>query len=195
MRSSRFFVSVFCAGIIAAQSPNTFTSTCGMSTPRDWAHSNPAHERQGADRWWQWPIFFRVTSAGYPPLASAELYDPSTGTFTATGGMATSRLVHTATLLPNGKVLIAGGARDISPNGNYLPLASAELYDPSSGTFTATGNMARSRVGHTATLLPNGKVLIAGGAREISQMATICRWPARRSFTILQPVLSPVSET
>jgi hypothetical protein len=82
--------------------------------------------------------------------------------------MATSRAGHTATLLPSGKVLIAGGAADRSPTGQGLPVASAELYDPSSGTFAATGSMATSRVYHSATLLPNGKVLIAGGASELS---------------------------
>ena len=66
---------------------------------------------------------------------------------------------HTATLLPNGKVLVAGGF-DISGNA----LASAELYDPASGTWTATGSLATARAYHTATLLPNGKVLVAGGA-------------------------------
>jgi len=84
--------------------------------------------------------------------------------FTATGSLVVSRSHHTATLLPNGKVLVAGGISGRDPvSSGQVPLASAELYDPGSGTFSATGSMATPRMGHTATLLPNGKVLIAGG--------------------------------
>lgn len=93
-------------------------------------------------------------------IASAELYDPNTGTFSTTGSMTVPRSLHTATLLPNGKVLIVGGWQVNFPTS---ALASAELYDPSTGTFTATGSMAARRVDQTATLLPNGKVLLAGG--------------------------------
>jgi hypothetical protein len=94
--------------------------------------------------------------------SSAELYDPATETWTATGSMTGSRYDHTATLLPNGKVLVAGGfTRPAGSSGH--PLATAEIYDPASGTWTTTGSMALARTSHTATLLPNGKVLVAGG--------------------------------
>src|SRR2546425_374238 len=78
-------------------------------------------------------------------------------TWTATGSMGTARSFHTATLLPNGKVLVAGGQ-----NGSPV-LTSAELYDPAVGTFASTGALGTARELHTATLLPNGTVLIAGG--------------------------------
>ena len=89
----------------------------------------------------------------------------SPGTFTFTGNLITARFVHTATLLDNGKILIAGGLGPSIP-ATYAPadaLSSAELYDPSTHTFTPTGEMTVAREGHTATLLPDGRVFIAGG--------------------------------
>src|SRR5438552_9538167 len=79
-------------------------------------------------------------------------------TFDYTPSLNTARSEHTATLLPNGKVLVAGGQND----SGYL--TSAELYDPASGSWTITGSLNTARRYHTATLLPNGKVLVAGGA-------------------------------
>jgi hypothetical protein len=104
---------------------------------------------------------FGPSTSQLPRLSSAELYDPQSGSFTATGSMAIGRVMHTATLLSDGRVLIAGGT-DASGGGGAAT-ASAELYDPSTGTFTLTGSMITSRANHTATLLASGKVLIVGG--------------------------------
>jgi hypothetical protein len=93
-------------------------------------------------------------------LVIAQPCAGSSGVFNNTGSLATARFDHTATLLPNGKVLVAGGITGF-PGGSYL--ASAELDDPASGTWTGTGSLATAREVHTATLLPNGKVLVAGG--------------------------------
>ena len=86
-------------------------------------------------------------------------------TFTPTSNMSTTRYNHTATLLPNGKVLIAGGQTGF-PGPGYVN--TAEIYDPAARTFTATGNMTAPRGRHTATLLRNGKVLIAGGENGVA---------------------------
>ena len=104
--------------------------------------------------------------------ASAELYDPVTGTFAATGNMTKGRANHTATLLPDGKVLIVGGCASLTSSGGcILPaLSSAELYDPVTGNFTPTGSMITGRAAwFTATLLANGKVLIVGGTPDPSR--------------------------
>jgi N-acetylneuraminic acid mutarotase len=94
------------------------------------------------------------------PTSSADLYDPQTGRWTRTGSMGTARLFQTATLLPNSKVLVAGGCGD--PDCDSA-LASAELYDPATGTWSTTGRMSAPRGEHSATLLPDGKVLVSGG--------------------------------
>jgi Galactose oxidase, central domain/Kelch motif len=98
-------------------------------------------------------------------LSDAELYDPATGRWGTTDKLSTSMVLHTATLLQTGKILVAGGYRPTFPNGFAMPisLSSAELYDPAAGTWSNTGNLNASRDGHTATMLPGGEVLVVGG--------------------------------
>jgi hypothetical protein len=93
-------------------------------------------------------------------LASAELLNPATLAWSPTGDMTQGRWGHTATQLPNGLVLIAGGS---DPDSRGRKFRTAELYDPATGRWTATGDMAQARTGHSATLLRDGRVLVVGG--------------------------------
>jgi len=100
------------------------------------------------------------------PYSGAQLYDPASGTWSAAGAMTQPRGDHTAALLADGKVLVVGGIGPVPgmPSESKAALSNAELYDPASGTWTQLANqMAIERYYHTATLLPNGKMLIAGG--------------------------------
>ena len=94
--------------------------------------------------------------------------DPATGSWTGTGSLATARAYHTATLLPTGKVLVAGG---LGVSG-FTSFASAELYDPATGVWSTTGSLGTARYNHTATLLPDGKVLVAGGRFAFTILAS-----------------------
>ena len=96
-------------------------------------------------------------------IYGAELYDAASGSWTATSTPNVSRYWHTATLLPNGKVLVAGGAHHDPGECCVTSLASAELYDPASDSWTVTGSLHTARYAHAATLLPNGMVLVEGG--------------------------------
>jgi N-acetylneuraminic acid mutarotase len=96
---------------------------------------------------------------------------PASGTFVFTGSLNVARYNHTATLLPSGEVLVAGGEGGTAAALTWL--ASAELYDPKTRKWTLTGSMSVGRTDHTATLLANGEVLVAGGTDyEINCYAT-----------------------
>ena len=109
--------------------------------------------------------------AGEWGLDSAEIYDPATGKFAGTGRMEVSHTCHTATLLKDGTVLIVGGDPSNLMNlvtgisiGSYpVPLSSAELFSPASGSFTETGGLVTARENHTSTRLNDGTVLVTGG--------------------------------
>jgi N-acetylneuraminic acid mutarotase len=110
-----------------------------------------------------------IPASSFPPaltverLASAELLDPATLTWTATGSLTQPRSNHTATLLPDGRVLVAGGLQD---RAGTRAVRGAELYDPATRTWTPTGEMTQPRSQHSATVLLDGRVLVAGGFSE-----------------------------
>jgi len=115
------------------------------------------------------------------PTSTAEIYDPATGSFTLTGAMNTAREEHTATLIAGGKVLIVGGEGPVMGSSGLQLTATAEVYDPSTMSFAPTGSMAEARNSHTATLLMDGTVLVAGGGNN-SPTAELYD-PSTSSFT------------
>jgi N-acetylneuraminic acid mutarotase len=116
---------------------------------------------------------WNIGGLGGTSLSSAELYDPSTQTWTSTSNMKSARAYHTASVLKGGKVLVSGGLVELrSKSWNIVglggtSLSSAELYDPSTQTWTNTSNMNTERAYHTASVLIDGKVLVSGGLVEL----------------------------
>jgi N-acetylneuraminic acid mutarotase len=97
-------------------------------------------------------------------VATAELYDPATNTFSAAASLLGKRDTHNATLLPNGKVLVAGGMVYVSGITVTSPdVLTAELYDPATNSWTSTGGLISAHATKDAILLPDGRVLVAGG--------------------------------
>ena len=101
---------------------------------------------------------------GHRPLASAEIFDPAAGRLIPTGSLMQARSGATGTLLPNGQVLIAGGGT--GDTVGRVALASAELFDPATGRFSATGSLAQRRYKHGAVALSGGDVVAIGGSTE-----------------------------
>ena len=182
------------SGIALAQSGGTFTVTGAMTTPRYGYTATLLNNGKvliaGGES------DFNLVGAGQygflapqSVLATAELYDPVSGTFARTGDMTVPRSWHTATLLPDGRVLIAGGNSTPPPviaGGNStpppaIPPNTAEIYDPSTGTFAATGNMISGHVCQQAKLLFDGRVLIVGGSGASAAHAELYD-PARGTF-------------
>ena len=115
-------------------------------------------------------------------LDSAELYDPATGEWSVTGSLMKPRAGHTATLLPNGKVLVVGGDTSALPP-NFGRGDTAELYDPATGRWTLTGGASTVHSWHTATLLQDGRVLVAGGFNTDNVKTTELYDPVTETWT------------
>jgi len=136
---------------------------------------------------------------GIPTLASAEIYNPASETWIVTGSMNSARLISNYDMtpsnglvpLPSGQILTVGGfIHDLTTN-TVTYLASAESYDPSSGSWTSTGSMASSRAGHQSTLLASGKVLVTGGVNSIFLNTAEIYDPAAGAFSSAGTMTSP----
>lgn len=169
-------------------STQTFTLTTGnMNTPR-WFHTGNTTLSNGD------VLIAGGTDSGFDTAyASAELYSPTSGTFSYTAGdMVTGRFQHTATVLNNGDVLLVGGYSAAGYNSG-TPLASAELYNPTTQTFTTTaGSLNVARAQHSALLLNNGDVLIAGGFNASGGVEATAELydPNLQTFTLLTSKMS-----
>lgn len=141
-----------------------FSATASMGTPR-------GHATAVLLKTWKVLIVGGNESGDDDQLTTAEIYDPVTGRFTPTGSMHAPRSYFTATVLKDGRVLVAGGL-----SGGHYPYhkveAAAEIYDPVTGRFSETAPMSVPRYKHGAALLPDGKVLIAGGSNENGRQIT-----------------------
>jgi N-acetylneuraminic acid mutarotase len=155
--------------------PGVWTETGHLNTPRE-AHTatllqNGMVLAHGGR--WRSDVNGVFTDHGY--LSSAELFNPATGKWTLAPSAFYERFAHTATLLPNGKVLVVGGN----------PTTNTELFDPVRGQWFATGRLNTPRVsGHAATALADGRVLVFGGETD----------PAIPSFTASAEIYDPTTQ-
>jgi hypothetical protein len=158
----------------------TFTATGSMGTPRQQHTAAPLADGK--------VLIAGGFSSATATLATAEVYDPVSGTFSPTSGpMTEARQRFAAVPLAGGNVLLAGGQRIANPTP--VPLASAETYDATTGTFTAAGSLGTARSGPEAVLLPDGTVLVAGGYSGAAYLGTALIYdPSTRLFTPTGPM-------
>ena len=114
----------------------------------------------------------RSGNASTATTPTAELYDASTNSWRTLAPAANSRSQHTATLLPDGRVLVVGGIAVATPGAPAQSVATAEIYDPATNSWSPAGSLTLGRSGHTATLLPDGRVLVVGGESRNASGAT-----------------------
>jgi hypothetical protein len=160
---------VLIAGGFAAEiydpQTNTFSLTGAVTTyPSGWATNLPPwSDPSRATLLLNGTVLFNGGDADLGPSTEAWLYHPSSGTFQATSPMTSPRSEHTATLLPDGTLFVAGSSEE-DPGANARGISATESYDPISATFLHSPDLIVPRFQHTATLLADGRVLIAGGA-------------------------------
>ena len=145
------------ASVPAQATGGIWTATGDLGTPR-WRHTATLLPND--------QVLVAGGGGNSGALASAQLYHPAIGRWQRIADMNHSHVDHTATLLPNGLVLVAGGAA-CNGAGSTGRCGPSELYDPTTRTWKDTGSLRRARWDHTATLLPNGQVLVAGGVNFI----------------------------
>lgn len=150
------------------------------------------------------------SAADTPGLTAVELYDPATNAWSQTGALQRGRGLHTATVLSDGRVLVTGGneagsnrrtGADTSTTASTIggllssgkgEIATSELYDPAAGTWSQTGSLRSARSGHTATLLPDGKVLVTGGFNPAGELDSAELYdPVGGTWTEAKPMLGP----
>lgn len=175
---------------ITPAATGAWTTTDDLPTPGSWGgqHDGPVVLDDGT------VLVAGGAGATGAPLARAALYDPGAGTWATTGNLLTARRLHSVTLLADGKVLVVGGTGAGSAQFPPPGLVAAEVYDPAAGTWSTTGNLHTGRWGHSATLLPDGSVLVAGGnavrsSQSLTALCTAERWdPASGDWIEVEPM-------
>lgn len=144
---------------VSASAPvGRWADTGSLSKPRDF-HT--------ATRLGDGSVLVVGGTTGGPATVKAERFDPGTGTWGPTGSLNTARESHTATLLADGRVLVVGGLTVPPPGMATDVTPTAELYSPSTGVWTPTASLPVAVIGHTATRLADGRVLVAGGSTQV----------------------------